>query len=73
MSATIIDENRVALEERVDAGGRALNEALSKLAETLGAYGFKGKLKLGLVVEVDGYGYDKDVVLKRSTMLRFKR
>lgn len=73
MSATIIDKNRVALEERVDAGGRALSEALDKLAETLGAYGFKGRLKLNLVVEVDRYGFDNDVVLERNTMLRFTR
>lgn len=74
MAKQMLEENRKALEQKVNVGEEALNEALSALADNLSKYGFKGRLKLKLFVSiVDPFFGNEDVNLERSTTLKLEK
>ena len=72
---SMVEASREALEEKVNVGEKALNAALSKLAESLGSYGFQGRITLKLRVGIRNKSFhvDDDTVVERSTEFNFQR
>jgi len=71
MPRMMCEASRKSLEEKVDAGNKALMEAFAALTKDLETYGFHGSLKLQLTVSINVDGERDAVVLDHTTNLTF--
>lgn len=74
MGATIVEGNQKSLNNMVDQGMFDINEALNKMLNDLGEYGFDGEVELNLSVRIRNKTFGGlDAEVGRSTKMRFKR